>query len=156
MTHWIKEAKKHFFTGLTSIWSNIFANSNQKKTFFYSVYCVHSYFEKGCRKNCMGYDQYTCSWHCSCQTYFCCFPLALADIRPWSLVSFFEISLNNSELKTTDPQYLSGLSRALFPTTFLETAVFKFRTLTCRNFWLFYFRLRLTLYECVVNVCIQR
>ena len=25
------------------------------------------------------------------------------------------------------PQYLSGLSRALFPTTFLETAVFKWQ-----------------------------
>ena len=32
---------------------------------------------------------------------------------------------------------------------------FKFQTLTCRNFWIFYFMSRLTLYECVVNVCIQ-
>ena len=47
------------------------------------------------------YDQYTCSWLCSCRTYFCCFPLALANIRPWPLVPFFQISLNNSELKTT-------------------------------------------------------
>ena len=42
------------------------------------------------------------------------------------------------------------------PTTFLETAVFKFQTLTCQNFWIFYFTSRLTLYECVVNVYIQR
>ena len=49
----------------------------------------------------MGYDQYSCSWHCSCRTYFCCFPLALANILPWPLVPFFEISLKNSELKTT-------------------------------------------------------
>ena len=34
--------------------------------------------------------------------------------------------------------------------------IFKFQTLTCQNFWIFYFTLRLTLYECVVNVCIQR
>ena len=38
---------------------------------------------------------------CSCRTYFCCFPLALANIRPWPLVPFFQISLKNSELKTT-------------------------------------------------------
>ena len=39
--------------------------------------------------------------YCSCRTYFCCFPLALANIRPWPLVPFFEISFKNSELKTT-------------------------------------------------------
>ena len=33
---------------------------------------------------------------------------------------------------------------------------FKFQTLTCQNFWIFYFTSRLTLYECVVNVYIQR
>ena len=49
----------------------------------------------------MGYDQYTCSWHCSCRTYLCCFPLALANICPWPIVPFFEISLKNRELKNT-------------------------------------------------------
>ena len=34
--------------------------------------------------------------------------------------------------------------------------IFKFQTLACQNFWIFYFTPRLTLYECVVNVCIQR
>ena len=34
--------------------------------------------------------------------------------------------------------------------------IFKFQTLTCQNFRIFYFTLRLTLYECVVNICIQR
>ena len=34
--------------------------------------------------------------------------------------------------------------------------IFKFQTLTCQNFWIFYFTSRLTPYECVVNVCIQR
>ena len=42
-----------------------------------------------------------CSWHCSCRTFFGCFPLAPANICPWPLVPFFQISLNNSELKTT-------------------------------------------------------
>ena len=49
----------------------------------------------------VGYDQYTCSWNCSCRTYFCCFPQALANICPWPLMLFCEISLKNSELKTT-------------------------------------------------------
>ena len=34
--------------------------------------------------------------------------------------------------------------------------IFKFQTLTCQNFWIFYFTSRVTLYECVVNICIQR
>ena len=33
--------------------------------------------------------------------FFCCFPLARANTRPWPLVPFFQISLKNSELKTT-------------------------------------------------------
>ena len=49
----------------------------------------------------MGYNQYTCSWQCSCRAYFCCFPLALANIRPWPLLPFCEIYLKKSELKTT-------------------------------------------------------
>ena len=39
--------------------------------------------------------------YCSCRTYFCCFLLAFANKRPWSLVPFFQISSKNSELKTT-------------------------------------------------------
>ena len=38
---------------------------------------------------------------CSCRTDFCCFPLALANICPWPLVPFFQISLENSADKTT-------------------------------------------------------
>ena len=54
---------------------------------------------------------------------YCCFPLALANIRPWA---FRAILSNFFEEGTTQnyPQYLSGLSRALFPTTFLEIAVY--------------------------------
>ena len=43
----------------------------------------------------MGYNQYTVPDDCSCRTYFCCFPLALANIRPLPLVPFFQISLEN-------------------------------------------------------------
>ena len=70
---------------------------------------IYSYFEKGCRKKCArdnperqyGIWSIHCSWHCSCRTYFCCFPLALANVCPWSLVPFFQVSSKNSELKTT-------------------------------------------------------
>ena len=79
---------------------------------------VHATIPKGN----MGYDQYTVPDVCSCRTYFCCFPLALENTFPWPFVpiisNFFE------ERRTQNhPQCLSGLSRALFPTTFLETAV---------------------------------
>ena len=49
----------------------------------------------------MGYDQYTVPDDCSCRIYFCSYPLALANICPWVLVPFFQISLKNSGLKTT-------------------------------------------------------
>ena len=49
----------------------------------------------------MGYDQYTVPNDCSCQTYFCCFPLAFANICPWPLMPFFQISLENRADKTT-------------------------------------------------------
>ena len=49
----------------------------------------------------MGYGQYTIFNDCSCRTYFCCFPLALANICPWPLVPFFQISLDNRADKTT-------------------------------------------------------
>ena len=39
--------------------------------------------------------------HCSCQNFVYCFPLARANIHPRPLVPLFQISLKNSELKTT-------------------------------------------------------
>ena len=79
---------------------------------------VHATIPKGN----MGYDQYTVPDDCSCRTYFCRFPLALANTFPWP---FVPILSNSFEKKRTQnhPQCLSGLSRALFLTTFLETAV---------------------------------
>ena len=58
---------------------------------------VHATIPKGNT----GYDQYTVPDDCSCRTYFCCFPLALANICPWPPVPFFQISLKNRALKTT-------------------------------------------------------
>ena len=46
-----------------------------------------------------------CSWHCSCRTYFCYLPLPLANIYPWPLVPFSQISLKNSELKTAQNSF---------------------------------------------------
>ena len=58
---------------------------------------VHTTIPKGN----MGYDQYTVPDDCSCRTYFCCFPLAIANICPWPPVPFFQLSLKNRALKTT-------------------------------------------------------
>ena len=70
---------------------------------------VHSTIPKGN----MGYDQYTVPDDCSCRTYICCFPLALANTFPWP---FLPILSNFFEKKRTQnhPQCLSGLSRT-FP-----------------------------------------
>ena len=57
-------------------------------------------------------------------TQFCCFPLALANIFPWPLVLVCQISFEE-QLTPNHSQYLSRLSRALFPTTFLEIAVYR-------------------------------
>ena len=79
---------------------------------------VHATIPKGN----MGYDRYNIPDDCSCRTYFCCFPLALANTFSWP---FMPILLNFFEEQRTQnhPQCLSGLSRALFPTTFLQIAV---------------------------------
>ena len=58
---------------------------------------VHAKIPKGN----MGYDQYTVPDDRSCRTYFCCFPLALANICPWPPVPFFQIYLKSRALKTT-------------------------------------------------------
>ena len=80
---------------------------------------VHATIPKGN----MGYDQYTVPSDCSCRTYFGCFPLAIANITSQTsraiLSNFFE-----EQCPQNHPPNLSGLSRALFPTTFLEIAVY--------------------------------
>ena len=49
----------------------------------------------------MGYGQCTFPDTVAVEATFFCFLLALANICPWLLVPFFEISLKNSELKIT-------------------------------------------------------
>ena len=64
------------------------------------------------------------SWHCSCPTYFCCFLLALANLKTY----VDGLSCHSFKLRIlwirNHPQYLSGLSRAIFPRTFLEIAAY--------------------------------
>ena len=83
---------------------------------------VHSTIPKG--NNIMGYDQYTFPNDCSCRTYFGFFPLAIANITSQTsrtiLSNFFD-----EQCTQTYPQYLSGLSCTLFPTTFLEILVYR-------------------------------
>ena len=58
---------------------------------------VHATIPKGN----MGYDQYTVPDDCSCRTYFCCFPLALANTFPWPFVPIPSNFFSKRELKTT-------------------------------------------------------
>ena len=82
---------------------------------------VHATMPKGD----MGYDQYHCSWHWSCRNYFYWFRLALANIRPAFSCHSFKFFWRTVNSKP--PKYLSGSSRELFPTTFLEIAVYGHR-----------------------------
>ena len=68
----------------------------------------------------MGYDQYTVPDSVAIEPIVFVF-LALANVRQWPLVPFFQISLRNSELKNTRNTF-RGLSRAHFSTAFLEIA----------------------------------
>ena len=71
---------------------------------------LYSYFEKGCRKmhstipkGNMGYNQYKVPDDWSCRTYFCCFPLALANTSAWPFVPILSNFLlkKKREPKTT-------------------------------------------------------
>ena len=76
-----------------------------------------------------------------CRTHSSCFPLALAKIRPWPLVPFFQISLKNTELKTTHNAF-GGIVACIFSDNFLEIAVCAWMNIGCvariamdRLFW---------------------
>ena len=65
--------------------------------------------------------------------FFCCFPLALTDICPWPLLSFFQISLKT--VKSKPPTMPFRVVRALYPTTFLNIAVnYQEKSLLKENF----------------------
>ena len=72
----------------------------------------------------MGYDQYTVRNDSSCRTYFCCFPLALANVSPWPIMLFKQISLENGADKTTHNTFRDCRVH-FFPTTSLETTVYR-------------------------------
>ena len=81
----------------------------------------------------MGYDQFTVPDTVAVQpTLICYLPLALANIRPWPL-AFSQISLKNSELKTTTIPF--GIVACTFPTTFLEIAVVELVLLYTKTTW---------------------
>ena len=93
---------------------------------------IYSYFEKGCRKNVhatipkgnMGYDQYNVSDDYTCPPTFVAFLKHFQTHFHSLLYQFFQFSLKNRELKTTHNAFRE-LSRAVFPTTCLEIAVYK-------------------------------
>ena len=93
-------------------------------------------FRDRCRKNCArdnrerqyGIWSIHCSWHCSCRSYFSSVPLALANIRPWPLVPFLQISLKNSKLRTGHNTFRDCRLHC-FQQPFLEIAVANIRDL---------------------------
>ena len=71
----------------------------------------------------MGYDQYTVPNDCSCRTHFC--RISISTREHMSVASGATLSnFFGEQGRQNHPQYLSGLSCALFPTTFLKTAVY--------------------------------
>ena len=77
-------------------------------------------------KGIMEYDQYTVPDDCSCRTYFCCFPLALATHFQGLMCQFFQISLKKRELKTTHNAFQDCRVHFSRHATFLEIAVYYF------------------------------
>ena len=85
--------------------------------------------------------------YCSCRTYFCCFPLAIANICPWPLVPFFPICLENRADKTTRNTFRDcrvhffrqHFSKQLYVHTF--------------QFIFFFFSLQLTLTLLAASIC---
>ena len=75
------------------------------------------------RKGNMLYDQYIVSNGCSCRTYFCCSPSALGS-QTYVRGLPCPFTFLRRTVHSKHPQYLSGLSCALCPTTFLEIAVY--------------------------------
>ena len=60
----------------------------------------------------MGYDLYAVPDSVAVElTLICCFPLAIANISPWSLVPFLQISLKNGE---KPPTLLFGIVACTF------------------------------------------
>ena len=79
----------------------------------------------------MGYDQHTITVPdtVAVEPTFVAF-FSTGKHKYMASLAFFQISLKSSVQNY--PQYLSGLSRALFPTTFLEIAVYCVRQFSSR------------------------
>ena len=92
-------AFRHKRQKMPVFWALYQNNNPEPIQFIYMIYTaisrkvvakrVHATIPKGN----MGYDHCTVPNDCSCRNYFFCFPLALANICPWPLVPFFQISL---------------------------------------------------------------
>ena len=114
---------------------SLFNRGSRVDTRITTAYVRYSYFEKGCREKMRTLQSRKVIWD-MINTLFLTLKLsnllfffwgALTNIRLWPLVWFFQICLKNSELKTTH-NTSRDCSRALFPSTFLEIAVYKILT----------------------------
>ena len=72
-----------------------------------------------------------------------------AELKKWRRIFFTALASIWSNIITNSNEKKTCLLLCLL-------CIFKFQTLARQNFWIFYFTSRLTLYECVVNVYIQR
>ena len=93
----------------------------------------------------MGYDQLQCSELLQLSNLLLL--LSISNREHMSVASRAILSnLFGEQGRQNHPQYLSGFSRALFPTTFLETAV-------CSHVPVFFFSLQLTLTLLAASIC---
>ena len=80
----------------------------------------------------MGYDQYTVPDSVAVEPTFV--SVSFSTRKHTSIVARAILSnFCEDQLTQNLPQYLSGLSRALYPTTSLELAVFKFTNISLLN-----------------------
>ena len=114
--------------------------TNKNLCIWYIYIYIYSYFEKGCRKKCArdnperkhGIWSIHCSWRLKLSNLFVVLSFStrkhISTASSAILSNFFEEKWTQNH-----PQYLLGLSRALFPTTFLEIAVYKCNDMHLQN-----------------------
>ena len=137
-----KRSEDAFFTGLASIWSNIFTNSNEKKTCLYEAVFISKILSTVKIQLCLLVIQL-----CPFVIQLCLLVIQLLNlIMPaWHSVMFDIIFQLLLDKKTASYVYYS-VYYVYSNFKHLLAGISEYFTL-CRG---------LTLYKCVVNVCIQR
>ena len=109
--------------------SIFFAHYRRKASWFWEIFLpdISSEFTHKCARDKVIWDMINTLFLAtvSCRTYFCCSAFAFANISKHTSMASRAILSNFFDEQWTQnhPQYLSGLSHALFSTTFFEIAV---------------------------------